>query len=357
MSRGRRMTLLALTVLSLGLSGCAGTEIETEPAEETSRAAETEPADAKVISMGISGSLSGDTKASRSLLEYADKLEEWSGGSLRLEIYGDGELGSDAELLAGVRQGTVGIHQGSNTALASQFPELCILETPGIYASLEEFNRVFSENGEVFALLQEVYREEGYYLMNIYSDEFRQVTSNVPVSSVSDLAQLRMRTMENEYQMSFWETLGVTAVPYSFTELYLSLEQGVVNAAEGSLNTSIVPLQLYDVQDYLILTNHMPNVMVTTVNLDLWESLTEDQQALLRTTFNGLREARIDAAEEEEEELLELCQEHGMTILYPDAELKGAIDQAGRQSLENLREQTPGDLLDVYLNAIHFEEE
>ncbi|MCD8329367.1 MAG: TRAP transporter substrate-binding protein, partial [Lachnospiraceae bacterium] len=292
------------------------------------------------------------TFAGQSLIEYAEKLEEWSGGKLTLEIFDGGVLGGDADILAGVQQGTIDCHQGANTALAAKIPEVYILDSNGIFDTPEEFNQVFSRDGELFDLLQTCYEEQGLHLINIYTDSFRQVTSNVAVISVEDLQAVRMRTMENSYQVAFWEMLGVTAVPYSFTELYLALEQDVVNSAEGPLNTSVIPSRLYEVQEYLIMTNHMPSVMVTTINLERWEGLSEEYQQLLERMFDEQMEERISNAAQEEENLLLLCQEYGMTVLYPDEELKEAIRQTGLKNLDTLEDVCAEEVFQAYRAAL-----
>lgn len=187
----------------------------------------------------------------------------------------------------------MGIHQGTASPLATQIPALNLLDVCGIFRSLDVFNRVFAKDGEIFELIQSYYREKGLYLINIYADTFRQTTSNIAVTSVSDLDKINIRTIENPYQMYFWNALGAMVNPYSFTEVYLALQQGAVNSAEGPLNTSIIPAHLYEVQDYLILTSHIPSVMVTTMNLELWESLSGEQQALLQSMFDQLAQDRI----------------------------------------------------------------
>ena len=79
--------------------------------------------------------------------------------------------------------------------------------------------------------------------------------------------------------------------------------------------TQIVTMKFYEVQKYLMMTAHMLAVSQTVMNIDTWESLTADEQAILEEVF-AWEAARIDElVQEMEEGLIAQCEENGMTVI------------------------------------------
>ncbi|MCD8139249.1 MAG: TRAP transporter substrate-binding protein DctP [Planctomycetaceae bacterium] len=96
---------------------------------------------------------------------------------------------------------------------------------------------------------------------------FRQLTANKPIMKPEDLAGIKLRVMENKIQMATWRTLGANPTPVSFGELFTALQQRTVDAQENPFEL-IYTNKFYEVQNYVMTTNHIYTPMPIFMNLE-----------------------------------------------------------------------------------------
>ena len=96
---------------------------------------------------------------------------------------------------------------------------------------------------------------------------FRVMSTNKPVNSFADFKGQKIRTMENSYHLAFWKALGANPTPMSFSEVYIGLQQHTIDAQENPYEV-IVSNNLYEQQDYVVETNHLPHLISLIVNDD-----------------------------------------------------------------------------------------
>lgn len=344
------LLFISIVVLSSCSNNTTGNVDGQEKTNQDSNAS-TEYAKPIIIAIASSGNADGTLLGIVSK-RYFEDINEVSGGKLDVQFFDDGQLGGDTEILEGVRIGSIDIHVGSPSTLVNLIPELAILDINGLYSDAETCNEVL--NGKFFNILQKYYNEKGLQLLNIYATTFRQTVSDIPIKSVSDLKGLKIRTMENSYQAAFWEELGAIATPLSFSELYIALQQGVVNSAEGPLSTSIVPMKLAELEHYLIITNHIPNITTTTMNKAKWDSLSNENQKYLTDMFKGIVNELIKGQRDDDERLIQLCKDKfKMEVIIPDQDLKDAIRSSSKKIIDLMKQNINPDFIDEYLSAVN----
>ncbi|MCC8189735.1 MAG: DctP family TRAP transporter solute-binding subunit, partial [Planctomycetes bacterium] len=109
---------------------------------------------------------------------------------------------------------------------------------------------------------------------------FRNLTANKQILQPDDLRGLKVRVMENKIQMLTWSSLGGNPTPVAFGELFTALQQGTVDAQENPFEL-IYTNKFYEVQNYVMTTNHLYMPMVTFINLDYYNDLSPEHQALI----------------------------------------------------------------------------
>lgn len=350
----KKITALVVSaVLILSLAGCGGSAPTAQAASSSQGGASSAaPAKAVEISLATSGAIDASTLMGQVMLKAPDRLEALSNGALTLKFYDNGQLGGDAEILEGVKMGSVGIHVGSSSTLVTLIPELNILDISGLFTSTEAFNEVFSADGKFFPTIQKYYNDQGLQLLCIYAATFRQMAASKPVNSIADLKGIKIRTMENAYHMAYWQALGANPTPLAFSELYIALQQGTCAAAEGPLNTSIVPSRLYEVQNNLIMTNHIPSVMVTTMNKAIWDSLGAENQQALQTVFNEMTAEVVAGQADDDVKLLKVCEDNGMNIIYPNEAFKAELRQAADVVIDSMKKELDPAFIDEFIAAV-----
>ena len=130
-------------------------------------------------------------------------------------------------------------------------------------------------------LMQQVYNDGGYELLGYADQGFRVMTTNKKIESLADFNGQKIRTMENSYHMTYWKALGASPTPMTFSEVYIGLQQGTIDAQENPYEV-IVSNKLYEQQDYVVETNHLPHLILLIVSEEFMKGLTDEQQQIIR---------------------------------------------------------------------------
>jgi TRAP-type C4-dicarboxylate transport system substrate-binding protein len=126
-----------------------------------------------------------------------------------------------------------------------------------------------------------------------------------------------IRTPENPVIMATMTALGANPQPLAFSELYQALQQGTYDAQENPIPV-IYNNKLYEVQDYLSVTNHIYSGMCFTIAESVWSGLTEEQQQIIQDAAIASAEADREMNREQTDSLVASLEEEGMNINYPD---------------------------------------
>ena len=108
---------------------------------------------------------------------------------------------------------------------------------------------------------------------------FRNITNNVrPVKVPADLKGLKLRTPGSKTRILAFEMLGASPISMNIGEIYMGLQQGVVDGQENPLGT-IRAFSWFEVQKYISLSRHVYTPITFVMNLRKYQSLTDAQRA------------------------------------------------------------------------------
>lgn len=337
---------------ALALAGCRETGEKAETPKETAGQTEEIPS-GLCLSMATNGDWSSSFKG-EIMEEELKALEERTEGKIRIRLYDRSRLGDDAHLISGVQAGTIDIVQSSPSTQVNAVPEAAFLDVPGLFDSLTDWNRLFE--GEYRAYLDACYEKAGLQLLDVFAYSWRNLSSRESVEALSDLNGLRIRTMGNQYQNRFWESLGAQPVSYRYAELYFCLHEGMADAQENLLDVMLSD-NLYEVQSSVTLTRHMPMVSVIAMNLERYRELTGEEKEELARFTAGLRTRLMAEMPEEEERILETLEhDYGIAVHTPSGEWKEAIREGSRSVLELLEKELGQESTDAFLSHALAEE-
>lgn len=226
--------------------------------------------------MQINSSLPEGSFAHVFLQEYETLLEAAAPGEIDVQIFMSNTLGKEEDVLQGLGFGT---HQASLSASAvSQInTRTSIFDLPYLFedrAAVQTF--IDSPAGEMLA---EGFAGTGMVLAAMWDNGFRQITNNVrPVVTPADLEGLKIRTPTNRQRVEMFNTLGANATPLSFGEVYSALDQGTIDGQENPANV-VDTAKLFEVQDYMSLSNHVYLPTFLMIGEPFLASLDEDLRA------------------------------------------------------------------------------
>ena len=109
---------------------------------------------------------------------------------------------------------------------------------------------------------------------------FRVLSTNKKITEPADFKGQKIRTMENSYHLAFWKSLNANPTPMSFSEVYIGLQQHTIDAQENPYEV-IVSNRLYEQQDYVVETNHLPHLISMIVNDEFFRNLSEEEQEIM----------------------------------------------------------------------------
>jgi tripartite ATP-independent transporter DctP family solute receptor len=258
----------------------------------------------------------------KGMVHLGDRLAEKSGGTMRVDVYASGQLGSERECLELVQIGGLAMTKVSASVLEGFAPEFKVFGLPYLFRDDAHKTAVLAGpiGKEILAAPESKFMRGLCY----YDSGSRSFyTKSRPVRTPDDLKGLKIRVQESPMAFALIRAFGASATPISFGELYTSLQQGVVDGAENN-PPSFHLARHYEVCKYYSLDEHTSVPDVVVVSTHFWKSLTPQQQ-------NWLQEAADESAVyqhqlwgESTTTSLAAVEKAGVEIIRPDKALFAA---------------------------------
>ncbi|MEM9261274.1 MAG: TRAP transporter substrate-binding protein [Bacteroidota bacterium] len=214
----------------------------------------------------------------RAFTYFGQILEERSEGRMVLKTYPSEQLAKEIEAIRMIREGV--IDMTTTSALLSNWTEIMTFcEMPFLMDSMEEVDQML--NGPVGARIRaEMVEKTGLRPVGYFQAGARHLTSNRPIRHPDDLAGLVIRIPNIPAFVTAWDALGAKTTPIAFSEVFTSLQQGVINAQENPLPLTKMAA-MYEVQQYVNLTSHVFGWTYPVIGEQQFQRLPAD----LRTIF------------------------------------------------------------------------
>lgn len=249
---------------------------------------------------------------------FKEEVESATDGRITIDIYSNGDLGSDAELISGVIGGEVDITASSAGNFATYANNVGISAFPFLFSTFEEAWEFV--DGDIEAKAEKELADYNVKVLGHFDNGFRCVTTSKKagaINKVSDMENLVIRVPENQIVMQTMLSLGAQPKVLEFTQLYDALKDGEFDAQENPIPV-IYNNKLYEVQENLAITNHSYDVMPFVIRKDIWDSLSKDDQKILKKAALKAQEKNRELIKTQTEEYVQKLQDEGMQITYPD---------------------------------------
>ena len=280
---------------------------------------------------------------------FAEEVERLSGGEMEIQVYPQSTLGGDRELMESCKDGDIPFVVQSPAPQVSFMPELCVFDTPCVFDDIEEA-RAAIDDPEFFSVIQGIYEDAGYQILGLADQCFRVMTSSEPFTGMESFKGQKIRTMENTYHIQFWNAVGASPTPMTFSEVYIGLQQGTIDAQENAYEL-IVSAKLYEQQEVLVQTNAVPDYITLIVSDDFFRDLDKEQQQIVREAAAIAQEKARESADERREQREEELAAEGMEIVEIDQQTWEEMQEACQPVYENIRKQAGDELVDLYMGV------
>jgi tripartite ATP-independent transporter DctP family solute receptor len=246
---------------------------------------------------------------------FKQRVEEYSGGMVKVEIYPNNQLGNQRDVVEGIQLGTI---QMSNIAsvMAGFVRELNIFELPFLFENKDHFYAVL--DSAIGESLRPAFEKRGFHLLGYFDAGVRHImTVDKAVHSIEDLEGLKIRTMENPLHLAAFRAFGANPMPMAYGELYTALEQHVIDGAEAA-NTNYLSKKFYEPAPHWTMVGWIHLIETVVMSRYFYERLPQEFKKIIDSAAaEMIHKERTWYGESEEEALRQLLEE-GVKVTNPD---------------------------------------
>ena len=212
------------------------------------------------------------------LVDFARRVNQESGGQLRVEVYPNGQLGSEREVLEQLQLGAVAFTKVSSLSLESFSPLFGVLNAPYVFRDQTHAYRVL--DGPVGQELLEAAVEQRIRGLTYYNSGTRSFYADRPILRPEDLAGLKLRVMGSQTAIRMTELLGGSPAPMAYGEIYTAMQQHVIDGAENNL-TALTLSRHGEIAKHYSEDEHICAPDVLVVSTAVWARLSPAQRELV----------------------------------------------------------------------------
>jgi len=231
----------------------------------------------------------GDHPYQQGAMKFAEIVQSRTNGRLKVDIFPSGQLGGERDMVEGLKIGTIDLVIAASpvAGAVANDRKVFLLDIPYVFKDYEALTRVLE--GDIGAEMTKNWPKSGFRSVGYFIAGFHQLAnSKRGIVKPEDMKGLKIRAIQSKSSILMIESLGPTAVPMAFPEVYTGIQQGIVDGFANSL-TTLYTAKYYEVAPYISITNHL----VGMLNLVMSEN---SYQALSAADRKIIDEAGIEAA-------------------------------------------------------------
>ncbi|HZK02230.1 MAG TPA: TRAP transporter substrate-binding protein [Anaerovoracaceae bacterium] len=282
------------------------------------------------------------------LVKFGEYIAEESDGVLKLEIFPNGELGDDSDVVESILLGTVQMTVPGSALFTSYDEKFAVMNLPYLFNSKEEMDAAFT--GEFGDLLGEWFEEYGFKLLGFNYDGARCMSNNVrPIFTPADMKGIKYRVMDSNLYIDMFKYMGANPTPMGYGEVYTALQQGVIDGQDNPPGLTYGS-KFNEVLKYFSVTQHVYANCPAIIGADFFNSLDKEYQDIIaagaKLYLEDWQRGEESAAEEE---YIELIKEAGTEVNYLDEAGIKAFQESVQPLYDSYRQKLGDDIMDKVL--------
>ena len=242
-----------------------------------------------------------------------DEIEKGTQGRYKCQVFPNGALGGEREMIEAVQLGTLDMVNTSTGPVGNFVPEIKIVDIPFLFRDYDHARRYL--DGPAGQELLGKFPSKGLVALAWTENGFRHMTnSKRAIVKPEDASGLKMRTMENKVHMDGYKTFGIQPTPMAFPEVFGALQQGTVDGQENPIPV-ILASKFSQVQKHLSLTGHVYSPALYLTSPRVMNKLSEaDKKAFYEAAKKATVAQRKKVNEDEANGIAQL-EKDGMSVV------------------------------------------
>ena len=271
----------------------------------------------------------------KGLQEMQKLLEEYSDGEMTLDIYPNSQLGNERDMMENVGMGVQEMCLISTGPIPNFVSDFAVLDLPYLFEDEQHAYEVL--DGEIGTSLLGQLESQGIRGVGFWENGFREVTNDKKeIKTPEDLKGMKIRTMENSVHMATYQTLGATATPMAWSEIFTALQQGTVDGQENPI-AIIESAKVYEVQKYVSMIDIFYSPCVLMIAQSTYDGFTDAQKEAFDKAAEEAKDYQREYSSSYNKEAIENMKEAGVTVTEVDKEVWKSAADAVYDQLDSLK--------------------
>ncbi len=271
-----------------------------------------------------------------SMEKFAADVEKLTDGHVKVTVFGNGQLGTEKEMLEQVVQG---VAQGMRGGQFDFSPRLLMFTLPFLTNTRAEVTALLKSD-LAKKVCAEAEKTTGTVIINLCdAGGYRQFSTNKhPIKKPADLEGLKMRTNGMKTIDMTFRALGATTTTVPYADLYMALKTGVADGQENPW-VNVVGMKFYEVQKYFTGVNYQFHPDPFYVNAEWWNSLPEEYRAAISKAADEMGDYNDELIDKNSEEARQTIIKSGAEVYMPTAEELKAFKEAAQPVYKQVVEE------------------
>jgi tripartite ATP-independent transporter DctP family solute receptor len=289
---------------------------------------------AQQLSLNVGHTLAPDSHYQVATTRMAELAAKKSNGQIKINVFPQSQLGGEVKMIQAARTGGLDMFITAQAPLVNTVKAYSLFDMPYLFDSVDQANKVLSGPvGKEFLDMLPKYNLVGLGFLSVME---RNVFSSKPIKAGTDMAGMKVRVMQSPGYVKAYESFGAQPTPMAYGDVYMALQQGVVDGADTSPDQFVMD-KFIEVSKYYNLTkvHYLPALLI--MSKPKWDKLTPQQQQIIKSSADeALAESRA-YYKKSYAESIERMKKAGVTVVEPNlANMKQTSSKVDEQLLSNI---------------------
>ena len=311
------------------------------------------PADGPEIGLVIASDAVETSVHSQAVYKLADDLAAETQGKITLTYYPNAQLGADMEILNSTVAGDIDMDIFSAALAQSIVPESCMFNIP-FMNDINDLDAIIKTmiDSDFRTALNECYEKAGLKLMVLSLGQSWELSTCKKITTLEELQGLKIRTPQGDSYMAIWAALGANPTPLAYSELYTSLQQGLVDGHDNMLS-NVVSVKFYEQAPYIMMTNHNFGAFTIVMNKGNFEALDPAYQAVLKAACDETSDALSRAFQDAQDANIAELESLGAEFYYLTDEQAAEFREKGAEGVKTVEALVGNDeIIQLYKDCV-----
>ncbi len=211
-------------------------------------------------------------------------LEKNTNGEMAVRLLGP-EVGGERDLQEGTSRNEFQIFQSGDMAVSTYGAKYAVTTVPFVFPGYEGVDKAYK--GPLGEKLNEAMIKNGNLrIIGLSRRGARLLTAGKPILSPAELKGLKLRVPEIKTWVDVWKEIGALPTPVAWPEVFTALQTGVVNGQENPI-LQIYEGKLYEVQKFVMMTEHISSYFHWVVNEKFYQGLTPANRKIVEDAIKN----------------------------------------------------------------------